>query len=222
MYKRISNLWNSFINSKLPYWILSGVFIVGGICCFIFKSFFDAFQTEFSLFGSLASTIGVFIAVVQVAQTKKVADSANTNAISANEHAKKAEIHSKATEVLVRESLDTFNRHLTTIDISAASQLPNEIQTFIQAQQYQLAYNKIRDLKNVLIDMQKNPVFKDTSVQDCLVEYTQQMTLSLNSFDTAIRNNSKPNKINKIGVVIENIRTMLVEISKDSKYNSIR
>lgn len=215
---------------------LTGVFFIAAFCCFYFKDYYEPYKDELSLIGSIASILGIVLAVIQAYYAKESAGEAALSASDASSKASlagqsaeaafnKAElarIQAEKTDQAVRESLKEFNTHLSVIDVAVISKLPNEIKTFLQTGHYHLAASKMMDLKDALSSMAQNPHYReDEKLVEDLNNLVQELTIRMPAVDTAARNKKAPYGINQIDILIENIRTTLVEVTNKSKFKKL-
>lgn len=193
---------------KRKHWIsISVIFLLFGISCFIFKDFFVKYERIISIVGSFASLFGIIIAIVQAYQAKTAAGVA----AKATEDTKKA----------VQEGIAHVKKVISLVDISQIQHIPNEIQDSIQCKDWSRAYEKMRYLKDFMIEIQNNPIMaEEAQLKNEFVESTQKLELRINSFSKGIQDKKDPYAFNKTSELMETIRTQLKTITSKIKYNS--
>lgn len=197
------------------HWIIiSLIFLAIGISCFIFKDCFEKYERIISIVGSFASLFGIIVAIVQAYQAKTAADVA----AQASKDAKEA---TEETNKLVDEGMLHVKKIISLVDISQILHIPNEIQDSIQRKDWERAFEKMRNLKDFMIDVQNSPIMEENrSLKNELVVSTQKLTLRINSFGEAIKNKTEPFGADYASELMETIRTQLKTISAKIKYSS--
>lgn len=200
---------------KRIYWvILSIIFIVFGVCCFLFKGSFQQYEREISILGSLASLFGIIVAIVQAYQAKTVAEVA---ASASNE----AKIASEKTKVAIEDGMAHVKKVISLVDVSQILHIPNEIQDSIQRKEWLRAYEKMRYLKDFMIVIQNSPIVQeDNSFKNEIIQSTQELELRINAFSTGIQSNKDPYAYKRTSELMERIRTQLQTITTKIKFSN--
>ena len=187
---------------KTIYIIVSLIFIALGIFCFYFKEAYQEYSDALSIAGSLASIFGIIIAIIQAYQSKTAADAAKEAAYAAKNAADE-------TAEKVKDGMDTVKKAFLITDISAILHLPNEIQDSIQRQEWLRAFEKMRNLKDELVEFSNNPSLEvSDEIKKDLQNKIAELEIRINAFNKGITDN-KVAEINPIEIIFFNIMVTL-------------
>jgi len=151
----------------------------------------------FTIYGTFATLYGLFLGYLQIYSIKQT---------------------SQQTKTAVDKSLVRINQVLSISEISKASKVIQEIQTSILHNRNELALIRMKDLKQILIQVKFNPD---------LIEYTQNgkykrnitdLSIDITNLNDLILNNKTGINLTKININLENLATILSEFENKLKF----
>ena len=142
------------------------------------------------LFGTALSFIGLLITFVQIKSVKQT---------------------SEETNVAVTQTIDKLNTVFTIFDISKASHIIQSAQNYLRDNRTELAYFKMKDLKEFLIQIRHLSDLDVFNLPDAFQEIFQSFMIDLNNVNLVISNTGK--SINK-GLIIDNLEGLSTELTK--------
>lgn len=203
----MKNLISNDIFRKIFCITVALIFIAVGVWCFYNVEKYDELSTELSVLGSLASVLGIIIALIQIMHTKSI-----------SEVTKEAAIRS---EEALNDGLQKVQRVFTLTDISQIMHLPNEIQDSIQVKDWGRAYEKMRNLKDELVEFKNSPElahFPDESKNISIK--IQDLEVRIKAFGKGVANKKEPYAYNKAMDLMEETRTLLRSLITKMKYKN--
>lgn len=198
------------MNNNLWYFIIALIFITLGVCCFCFPQCFDLCKDKLNLFGSLSSILGIIIVIVQLQHAVSIAEATAEKTEIINQQATTIANHAAVTKTAIDKSLSRTSRIITIAEASQIVHLPNEIQDALQNSDLGRAYEKMRNLKDALVELKSTPQFQEAAVSEELSALISDLTIRLQAVSNAIKGNKETMFAqNKTIELMEETRTFL-------------
>lgn len=169
------------------YIIVAIIFLTIGVCCFCFPQCFDLCKEKLNLLGSLSSIFGIVIVILQLRHAVSIAQATKEKTETIKNQANIIANHTEETKHAIERSLNRTSRIITIAEASQIVHLPNEIQDALQNSDLGRAYEKMRNLKDALIELKSAPQFQDAAVSEELSRLISDLTIRLKAISNAIR-----------------------------------
>ncbi|MGI4021989.1 MAG: hypothetical protein ACRYFA_10820 [Janthinobacterium lividum] len=177
------------------------VFIIGSI---IISVIYYNLRTElknivnfFTLYGTFASLFGLWLAYLQIQSIKET-----------SEETKKA----------VESSLLRINKVLSISEISKASKVIQEIQTSILNDKSELALIRMKDLKQILIQVKFNGDLVEYTSHESYNQHITDLSIDINNINDLLLGKKLGVNFSKINQNLENLITVLIEFENKLKF----
>lgn len=206
-----NNADNKTSNSHVIFWIISVLFMLGGIICIVFYVRNPkVWGGHMSLIGSLISIVGLTIAIWQIIQAKEAAINSSVMA----EKAKEA----------VATNTKEINKYLSYASVSQCERLVDEIESFLHSKNNDRLLLRLKELKDSLIDIKVNPRISQV-VSRRLREYNKLLH-DIESDILSVEKASNPSSSAELQYDIifnhvEKIKTNLTNIASELKYEKL-
>lgn len=193
------------------FWIISFLFIIGGIICVVLYSKNPCiWGGHMSLIGSLISIVGLTIAIWQIIQAKEAAINSSIMAESAKE--------------AVSSNTKEINKYLSYASVSQCERLVDEIESFLHSKNNDRLLLRLKELKDSLIDINANPRISQV-VSQRQKEYNKLLR-DIESDILSVEKASNPSS--SVGLDydiifghVEKIKTNLTNIASELKYEKL-
>lgn len=183
----------------LIWLVVSLVFIGIGFLCFRIHQNDPKNDYIMSLIGSLCSLLGLLIAVIQIVKSTK----ASIASKEAAENAKEA----------VNNNLKELNKYFSYSTLTQCERLIDEIETLIHSKNLERLFVRLKELKDQLIDIQKNPKL-DKQIQNCDQDLNKSIILIQTDIDAVGKKISDGRSSLDLNVVFSHVETMKTDLTK--------
>lgn len=185
--------------------IFVAILVIAIILCVVLKSLYEQMNMQLAMLGTIASVVGLWVAIDQIVKTKKIARQTSDTAADTLK-----EVKSKISQV---------NKAFTLSDVSFLAKLPSTINECIEREEYERAYDKMERLQEGLIELRHNP---DCSQNvDNIESFVADLTIRLKSVNKSITSHNKPYKYDEIYALMNQIRIFLLSKSSKMKYDEL-
>lgn len=192
------------------YIVISIIFFVMAICSFCFSQWFDCCKNELNILGALSSIFGIIIVVIQLRHAVSIAEATADKTEIINQQANIIANHAEETKNAIDKSLNRTSRIITIAEASQIVHLPNEIQDALQNNDLGRAYEKMRNLKDALVELKSAPQFQEAAVSEELSALISDLTIRLTAISKAIKDRRETMFAqNKTIELMEETRTFL-------------
>ncbi len=178
--------WSSCI-----WWIIAIILILIGILLFGISQKHSQWNNGLQLIGSISSALGLIFAIIQIIHIRRT---------------------SETTAAIVESTLSDVNNYFSYADLSKCEKLIDDIESIARQKSGHALAIKLKELKDNLIDFQKNPELKDTGD---LTRWVGIITTDIITCSSSFI--SQYDFEQTIGHV-ENVKTKLTEIASTLKY----
>jgi hypothetical protein len=179
------------------------VFIIGTI---IVSTFYYSLNPElknvvnfFTIFGTFATLFGLLLAYLQIQSIKQT---------------------SKQTNAAIEKSLVRINQILSISEISKASKIIQEIQTSVNQSKNEMALLRMRDLKQILIQVKYNPDLLEYTNNGTYNKNITDLSIDINNMNDLILGNKMNVSLSKINQNLECLATILSEFENKLKFEN--
>lgn len=151
----------------------------------------------FTLYGTFASLFGILLAYIQIQNLNET---------------------SKQTKFAVDKSLVRINQILSVSELSRANKIVQEIQTSIIHSKHEISLLRMKDLKQILIQIKYNI---ELNIYTNTKTYNQNITdisIDINNINDFILGNKKNVNFSKVSSNLENLATILSEFENKLKF----
>lgn len=177
------------------------VFIIGSIIIsliyFNLKSELKNIVNFFTLYGTFASLFGLWLAYLQIQSIKET-----------SEETKKA----------VEDSLVRINQVLSISEISKASKVIQEIQTSILHEKSELALIRMKDLKQILIQVKYNRDLTEYTSINSYIQHITDLSIDINNVNDLLLGKKTGVNFSKVNQNLESLATVLIEFENKLKF----
>ncbi|RYX81695.1 hypothetical protein EON73_04680 [bacterium] len=177
------------------------VFIIGSITISLIyynlKADLKNIVNFFTLYGTFASLFGLYLAYLQIQSIKQT-----------SEETKKA----------VENSLMRINQVLSVSEISKASKVIQEIQTCILNEKHEVAIIRMKDLKQILIQVKYNgDLIKQTS-DNSYNQHITDLSIDINNINDLLLGKKLGVNFSKVNHNLESLATVLTDFESKLKF----
>lgn len=151
----------------------------------------------FTLYGTFTSIFGILIAYIQIQ---------NLNEIS------------KQTKESVDKSLTRITQVLSVSEISRANKIIQEIQTSIIHTKYEISLIRMKDLKQILIQIKYNSELNSYTNTSTYNQNITDISIDINNINDLILGNKKSVNFSKVSSNLENLATILSDFENKLKF----
>ena len=185
-------------NNKI---IIIIVFIIG---TFVISILYSSLKSElknlvnfFTLFGTFATLFGLWLAYLQIQSIKQT---------------------SIQTKEAVDKSLVRINQVLSISEISKASKIIQEIQNSILHEKNELALLRMKDLKQILIQIKYNPDLTEFTNNGGYIQNINDLSIDINNINDFVIGYKKGVNFSKINQNLEKLATILSDFENKLKF----
>lgn len=151
----------------------------------------------FTLYGTFASLFGLWLAYLQIKSIKETGEQTN---------------------IAVGKSLVRINQVLSVSELSKASKIVQEIQSSILHNKHELALIRMKDLKQILIQVKYNADLTEFTNNGTYNQHLIDLGINISNTNDFILLNKKGVNFSKVNQNLENLSTVLNEFENKLKF----
>lgn len=151
----------------------------------------------FTIYGTFASLFGILLAYIQIQNLNQM---------------------SKQTKDAVDKSLVRINQVLSVSELSRANKIVQEIQTSIIHSKYEISLLRMKDLKQILIQIKYNVELNSYTNTKTYNQNITDISIDINNINDFILGNKKNVNFSKVSSNLENLATILSDFENKLKF----
>jgi hypothetical protein len=151
-----------------------------------------------SLFGTFLSLFGIIFAFLQLESLKQI---------------------NKNTQTQVNLSIEKINDILSISELSKSIKVIQEIQNYLHNQKSELSLVRLKDLKQILIQIKHNNNLTEFTNQEDYEKFIVNLSIDINNISDSILKPSRSVNFSKINSNLEELSTRLSEFENKLKFN---
>ncbi len=151
-----------------------------------------------SIFGTFFSLFGIILAFLQLESIKQINTKTNKD---------------------VKISLNKINDVLSISEISKAIKIIQEIQSYLHYQKSELCLLRMKDLKQILIQIKHNNYLNDFTNNEDYEKYIVDLSIDINNISDNIFKPNRPVNFSKINSNLEDVSTKLSDFENKLKFS---
>lgn len=174
--------------------ILIAIILTGIILYYYFT--YENTINNISVFGTILSLVGFTFSILQMYSIKEI---------------------NKKTQSEVNKSITKINNILSVSELSKAIKIIQEIQQYLHSDKKELSLIRMKDLKQILIQIQSNEKLKIENNDD-FNQYMTDLSIDINNISDNLLNDKKRVDLSKIISNLEEVSTILSKFENNLKF----